>query len=49
MGIRNMQGTPAFLEYIGPRGRKRRKSCAFYLNGICYCEKAASFRYRCVG
>lgn len=49
MGIRNMQGTPAFLEYIGPRGRKRRKSCAFYLNGICYCDKAASFRYRCVG
>lgn len=29
MGIREMQGTLAHLEYIGPRGRKRRKYCVY--------------------
>ncbi|SHF14345.1 Uncharacterised protein [Clostridium fallax] len=30
MGIREMQGTPAHIEYIGPKGGKRRSNCVYY-------------------
>lgn len=44
-----MQGTPAHLEYIGPKERKYRKNCIFNNDNICYCSKAPSYMTRCIG
>ena len=49
MGIREMQGTPAHIEYIGPKGRKRRSNCVYYKEGLCRCEKSQIFLLKCVG
>lgn len=49
MGIRSMQGTPAHLEYIGPHGKKARKSCVYYRDNICVCKTAQCFMMKCVG
>lgn len=43
MGIRHMQGTSAFIEYIGPKGNLKRHSCRGcleYFDGICKIKKA---------
>lgn len=39
MGIKRMQEVSAELEYIGPRGRKRKKNCVFYFEGICKMQR----------
>lgn len=49
MGIRKMQGTASHLEYIGPKGRKKRSSCAYYKNSICYYSKSSTYMTKCVG
>lgn len=44
MGITNMQGTSAFIEYIGLRGNLKRHSCLGcleYFDGICKTKKVA--------
>lgn len=49
MGIKSMQGTSSYLEYIGPVGKKRRKSCIFYKDNKCMCKNAQSYLMKCVG
>ncbi|NFE75187.1 GreA/GreB family elongation factor [Clostridium botulinum] len=49
MGIKQMQGTSAYLEYIGPKGRKRKKNCIYNKNNICYYTKAQTYSGSCVG
>lgn len=49
MGIRRMQGTPAHLEYIGPRGRKRRKYCVYNKEDICKNSSIQVYQCKCVG
>ena len=49
MGIRNMQGVSAHLEYVGPKGRKRKKSCVYYNDGICHCTKSNYYLLKCGG
>lgn len=49
MGIRRMQGTSAHLEYIGPKGRKKRSSCAYNKKGTCYFTKSSTYIAKCVG
>lgn len=49
MGIKEMQGTPAYLEYIGPKGRKHRKKCIYNEGGICKCGKSNCYILKCVG
>lgn len=49
MGIKKMQGTPAHLEYVGPKERKYRKNCIYNNDNICYCSKAPSYMTKCVG
>lgn len=49
MGIKEMQGTPAHLEYIGPRGRKRRKNCIYNDNNVCKNCRIKVYETRCVG
>lgn len=49
MGIKKMQGTSAHLEYIGPKGRKRRSSCVYNKKGICDCKKSSTYMSKCVG
>ena len=49
MGIKRMQGVSAELEYIGPRGRKRKKNCVFYFEGICKNAKINNYLCKCVG
>lgn len=49
MGIKNMQGTSAHLEYIGPKGRKRRSCCAYYEKGICKYSRIQTYLSKCVG
>lgn len=49
MGIKEMQGTSAYLEYIGPHGRKRRSNCKHYRNRICYNSKKQTYMDKCVG
>lgn len=44
-----MQGTSAFLEYIGPHGRKRKDACAYFIEGKCDYSKAQTYKYKCVG
>ena len=43
MGVRHMQGVSAYLEYVGPRGRKRKKNCVYYNNGSCSCTKSVFY------
>ncbi|WP_055070025.1 GreA/GreB family elongation factor [Clostridium massiliamazoniense] len=47
MGINTMQGTPAYLEYIGPKGKKYRKNC-YYNNGMCSNRKVNGYGCKCV-
>lgn len=47
MGIKEMQGTSAYLEYVGPRGRK--SNCKHYKNRICYNSKNQTYMDKCVG
>ena len=49
MGIKKMQGTSAHLEYIGPKGRKRRSSCVYNKKGTCYDTKSSTYMGKCVG
>lgn len=49
MGIREMQGTPAYLEYVGPRGRKRRKHCIYNKENICKNSSIQMYQCKCVG
>lgn len=49
MGIKSMQGTSSHLEYVGPKGRKRRKNCIFYKDDKCICKKSQSYLMKCVG
>lgn len=49
MGIKEMQGTSAYLEYIGPKGRKRKKNCAYYVDEICHCKRSNYYLLRCGG
>lgn len=49
MGIKSMQGTSAFLEYIGPKGRKYKSNCIYFKNGICKCTKIQTYLGKCVG
>lgn len=49
MGIKNMQGVPAHLEYVGPKGRKRKKSCAYYFEGKCHCKVSNYYLLKCGG
>ena len=44
-----MQGTSAYLEYIGPHGRKRKNKCIYYENKICYNHKNQTYMDKCVG
>lgn len=44
MGVRHMQGTPAFLEYIGPKYDLKRHSCMGcleYFDGVCKTKKVS--------
>lgn len=49
MGIKEMQGVSAYLEYVGPRGRKRKKSCAYYFEGKCHCKISNYYLLKCGG
>lgn len=49
MGIRNMQGVSAHLEYVGPKGRKSKKSCVYYNDRICHCKNSNYYLLRCGG
>lgn len=49
MGIRNMQGTSAHLEYIGPKDRKYKKDCIYNKNNICTCGKTRIYLSKCAG
>ena len=49
MGIRQMQGTPAHLEYITSKNRKCKYECAYLKGEYCCCEKAKNFKLKCVG
>lgn len=49
MGIKEMQGVSAYLEYVGPRGRKRKKTCAYYFEGECHCKSSNYYLLRCGG
>lgn len=50
MGIRNMQGTSAFIEYIKPKDEFKRdkRRCEFYRSdGLCGCPKAGTYMCKC--
>lgn len=49
MGIKQMQGTSAYLEYIGPKGRKRKKDCIYNRNNECHHLKSQNYLLHCVG
>ena len=49
MSIRNMQGTPSYLQYVGPKGRKRKKNCVFNYYGSCYCKSSQYYLLTCGG
>lgn len=49
MGIRQMQGVSAYLEYVGPRGKKRKKNCIYNKDNICHHLKSPSYLLHCVG
>lgn len=49
MGIKQMQGTSAYLEYVGPHGHKKRTSCAYYKKGICHNTHNQTNMSKCVG
>lgn len=49
MGIKQMQGTSAFLEYIGPHSRKRRSWCAYNKEGKCHYTRSSTYMSKCVG
>lgn len=49
MGVKEMQGTSAFLEYIGPHGRKRKKSCVYNVQNICHCKESHYYLLKCGG
>lgn len=49
MGIRQMQGTSAYLEYITSKNRKSKNECAYLKGEYCCCKKAKNFKLKCVG
>ncbi|CAM3706185.1 hypothetical protein ACQR3C_00665 [Clostridium perfringens] len=49
MGIKQMQGTSSYLEYVGPKGRKYKKNCIYNDDGICKCVKINCYMSKCVG
>jgi hypothetical protein len=49
MEIREMQGTSAYLQYIGPKGRKRKKNCIYYTDNKCSNNKSQVYLMNCVG
>ena len=49
MGIKEMQGVSAYLEYVGPRGRKRKKNCVYYNEQICHCKNSNYYLLNCGG
>lgn len=49
MGIKQMQGTSAYLEYIGPQGRKRRKNCIYNEDNKCRNTRIQNYLSNCVG
>ncbi|MBZ9623242.1 GreA/GreB family elongation factor [Clostridium sp. FP2] len=48
MGIKNMQGTSAFIEYLRLKEdhRRSKRNCKYYKNGICV-SKTARFMTKC--
>lgn len=49
MGIKQMQGTSAYLEYVGPKGRKRKKDCVYNKDNTCHHIKSQIYLSHCVG
>ena len=49
MGIRRMQGTSAYLEYIGPKGKKKKKNCIYYKDNQCRNIKSPIYLLNCIG
>lgn len=52
MGVKNMQGVPAHLEYLPRKGKRRHLArCKFILKPekICDCTSSPYFRNRCGG
>lgn len=49
MGIRRMQGTSAYLEYIGPKGKKKKRNCIYNKNNQCRNEKSPIYLLNCIG
>lgn len=49
MGIKQMQGTSAYIEYIGPRGRKRKKDCIYNKHNKCNNKKCQIYLFNCIG
>lgn len=43
-----MQGTPAHLEYIVPKDKKRKTDCIYYNKGICNNSKYQIYLGKCV-
>lgn len=49
MGIRRMQGTSAYLEYIGPKGKKKKRNCIYYKDNKCSNIKSPIYLLNCIG
>lgn len=49
MGIRRMQGTSAYLEYIGPKGKKKKRNCIYYNDNKCSNTKSPIYLLNCIG
>lgn len=47
--MRRMQGTSAYLEYIGPKGKKRKRNCIYNKNNQCRNEKSPIYLLNCIG
>lgn len=49
MGVKRMQGTSAYLEYIGPKGKKRKRNCIYNKENQCRNVKSPIYLLNCIG